>query len=203
MKILTILLSIMVFSSISEASQFSFDLKKGAFFNKHSLIVSNQDPKRTISFSGCFNNASVETDYYVLMNNGSKHYIDSKIFCQIGMKGRYWINSSDKGVIPFKIKKEIMRNAQEIVFKGVTFIPVRTGSFVDSTDMRELVVTYDVDSGETVFNVSDEVLKQSTLSSEIFNIKKDSDLSTINLDDYDGVLDKGIEIDDFRLRSKK
>ena len=151
----------LIFLSITaEANEVKFEFKKGMLPNNYYLITNNDDEKRTVEFQGCYNSTPFDTNYYVQMKNGSKYYFDSKIFCEIGIKGRYWIASGDRGKIPFKIQKKIMQNAEKVVFKGSIFLPIETDSFVDSTDIRDLTVIYDVESGHVSFEIGKEVLKQ-------------------------------------------
>ncbi len=180
LKTIFFLSVLLLFNSSAEANQFSFEFKKAKFSNVFNLIIRNTDTKRAIEFYGC--NNQLETNYYVLMKNGSKYNFDSDLFCQIGIKGRYGVNPGDIGKIPFKIKKDIMQNAERLVFKGVSYIPIKNGGFVDYTDTRELTVIYDVVNDRTAFEVGKEIMKQS--------VAKD-------------VLNNGIEIDQYRLKSKE
>lgn len=155
---LTILLLV---NSSAEAKQLSFEFKKAKFSDIYNLIIRNMDSERAVEFYGCYNYQPAETNYFVLMKNGSKYNLDSDMFCQIGMKGRYGVNPNDRGKIPFKVQKDIMRNAERVVFKGITYIPINSGGFIDYADMRELTVTYDVVNDSMSFEVGKEVLKQS------------------------------------------
>ena len=158
LKTIFFLSVLLLFNSSAEANQFSFEFKKAKFSNVFNLIIRNTDTKRAIEFYGC--NNQLETNYYVLMKNGSKYNFDSDLFCQIGIKGRYGVNPGDIGKIPFKIKKDIMQNAERLVFKGVSYIPIKNGGFVDYTDTRELTVIYDVVNDRTAFEVGKEIMKQ-------------------------------------------
>lgn len=199
-KIIFIFSMLLMFSSRVEANDFHFDFQKGIFSRNYNLKISNQDSNRTISFSGCYNNPAYETSYYVVMKNGTKHYFDSKIFCQIGMKGRFWINSGQSGRIPFKIKKEIIGNAVSIVFEGVTFIPVEREGVVESDDSRKLVVTYNVKTGNVSSEIRDEVLEEVT--SDVFKSEFSEELSSPVPDKLDGILSDGKEMEEHRLRRK-
>ncbi len=193
---------VLLFNSLAEANQFGFDFKKNKFSSKFNLIILNKDPKRTIEFHGCYEQPSLETNYYALMKNGSKYNFDSNVFCQIGMKGRYWVNSGETGKIPFRIKKGIMQDAERIVFKGITYIPVTTGYVVDYTDVRELIVVYNVTMGSISFKVGKEVLKQPAFEGNIANNVFDTDSATPAIGNLDGIFNEGIEIDPYRLKSK-
>jgi hypothetical protein len=183
------------------AGQFQFDFRKSIFSNKYKFIIYNQDDSRALSFSGCYVKSATETDYYVQLKNGKKYYLDSRVFCQIGMKGSYWINSGEKGIIPFKISKDVMLNAENIVLKGITFIPVRSGGFLETKDVREIVVTYDIQTNRMSFQISDEVIDQQPYDfSDDLDAGLDGDFESIELGDLNGVFDKGIEIEEFRLR---
>lgn len=168
-KLIFIFLMTLMLIARVEAQEFNFDFQKNILSRNYTLKISNQDPKRAISFSGCYYQPTTETNYYAIVKDGTKYYFDSKTFCQIGMKGHYWINSGENGKISFRIKKNIVENAVSIIFEGVTFIPVRTGNFVDSTDMRKLLVTYDMQSGASVFKIGEEVMKEPTFSGENFS----------------------------------
>ena len=159
LKIVVFLISFIFLNITAEANELKFEFKKGMLPNNYYLITNN-DEKRTVEFQGCYNSTPFDTNYYVQMKNGSKYYFDSKIFCEIGIKGRYWITFGDRGKILFKIQKNIMQNAEKVIFRGSIYLPIRTDSFVDSTDMRDLIVTYDVQTGRASFEIGKEVLKQ-------------------------------------------
>ncbi len=201
-KVGVFLVSLTLLNVLAEASELKFEFKKGLLPNTYNLIVNNNDKKRTVEFYGCYNQTPFETNYYLMMKNGSKHYFDSKIFCEIGMKGRYWIVSGDQGKIPFKIGKKIIQNAEKITFQGFVFVPERTGGFVDSTDMHELVVTYDVKSGTTSFEIGKEILQQANFEKALGQDSAGEHPSRLSIDQMDSGFGHSKVIDEFRLKTK-
>lgn len=200
LKTIFFLSVLLLFNSSAEANQFSFEFKKVKFSNLFNLIIKNMDSERAVEFYGC--NHQLETNYYVLMENGSKYNFDSDFFCQIGIKGRYGVNPGDIGKIPFKIKKDILQNAERIVFKGISYIPIKNGGFVDYIDTRELTVTYDVANDSTASEVGKEVIKQPVVK-DVLNSTFGEDSTNSTGSNFDGVFNNGIEIDPYRLKSKK
>ena len=123
-----------------------FRFKKGILPNTYNLKIDNQSDTRAVEFAGCYSAASAETNFYVLFKNGTKQYFDSKVFCGIGAKGRYWVNPRRKGSIPFKIEQRYMTNAEKIVLKGEVYIQRMEGFFMNKDELRELTLTYDVET---------------------------------------------------------
>lgn len=141
--------------AFAETNSLEFSFKPGLFSTQY-LLITNRDAKRALEFYGCYNHSSgasaAETSYFVVMKDGIKRYFDSPMFCEIGQKGRYWVNPGTSGKIPFKIKKELLRNADKVVFEGISFTPVQTNGFIDLTDKKQLLISYDVPSGKIVYD---------------------------------------------------
>ncbi|MCB9757917.1 MAG: hypothetical protein H6753_05805 [Candidatus Omnitrophica bacterium] len=160
-KSLIITISVLTFMTLAsffafaETNSFEFSFKSGLFSTQY-LLITNRDTKRALEFYGCYNRSggtlTTETSYFVVMKDGIKHYFDSPMFCEIGQKGRYWVNPGTSGKIPFKIKKELLRNADKVVFQGISFTPVQTNGFIDLTDKKQLLISYNVSSGKIVYD---------------------------------------------------
>lgn len=142
------------FLAFAETNSFNFSFRPGLFSTQY-LLITNRDANRALEFYGCYNRPSgasvAETSYFFVMKDGIKHYFDSPMFCEIGQKGRYWVNPGTSGKIPFKIKKEFLRNADKVVFQGISFTPVQTNGFIDLIDKKQLLISYDVSSGKITY----------------------------------------------------
>jgi hypothetical protein len=197
-KITGFLVLFLFLNIVAEAGQMIFEFKENLLPNTYNLIVNNNDEKQTVEFFGCYNSSPIETNYHVLMHNGSKYNFDSKMFCEIGVKGRYAVNSGEQGKIPFKISKNIMQNAEKIIFKGVVYVPIHKESFTDISEMRDLIVSYDVVHKNASYEIGDKIPRPAVKFNNNMDVHKRLD-SAYSLN---SILGKDIEFDEFRLKTK-
>lgn len=172
------------------AASLQFRFKKGLWPGTYYLTINNKDPKRTVEFYGCYGADPEETNFYMVMENGTKFYFDSKVFFQIGAKGRYRVVPGRHGAIPFKIDHKTMEAASRIVFEGATYVLRMEGSCAHRDDMREITITYDVPEKRISYE-SGKKIYSSPITGDFFAPGGVPDLSEDSLEDS--------HFDNFRL----
>lgn len=167
----------------ADYSEFVFSFQRGLWPNTYYLKIKNRSPNRTVSF---FAN---ENDHYIVEKNGAQIPLDVR---GVGWKGWYWLNPGQTGTIPYKIEKRVIKNAAKVVFKGTVFIEKREGSFVEPTDQRAITITYHFDTRKIDVEIGTEILPE---PQSPFFLNNEPN-GRVNEDP----LEKGIDIDEFRLR---